>query len=387
MPLKSAAIVGAGIAGLVTALSLARRGIASDVFEQAPQLGEMGAGLQLSPNATRILGRLGVLDEITKHWRRADHIRLSSGVTMKPLAALPVGRFAETRWGSPYGVLHRSTLQQALVSAVLREPLCRLHLGHRIEDADLIALAEIAGRRHQLLIGADGVWSRVRSRITGAPAIRFSGNVAWRFTVAGTDAPGFLDPTDVTAYLGPGSHLVTYPLKEIGGFNIVAIAAGMNPGETWMASGSEAQKSALLHQFAGWHADIRELLSDAGAMTYWPLFEAGDGHWHNGVDTVLVGDAAHAMMPFAAQGAAMAIEDGFELAAQLSTLPVPQALTAWEVSRKARATRVRKRGAFNKFAYHARGPFRIGRDIVLSLKSPESLARDLDWLYGHDAGG
>lgn len=388
MSIKTAAIIGAGMAGLTAALALARHGIRCDIFEQAPQLAEVGAGLQISPNASRILAELGALDEIERHWSEPDRVRLVSGVTLKQLATVPTGKFARKRWGAPYGVMHRSTLQQALLTQVLHNPLCRLHLGHRVEPADHTAIAEITGTPSDLLVGADGAWSSVRKLIEGRPDIGFSGNVAWRFTVPAAVAPAFLDPSNVTAFLGPNSHLVAYPLKEIDGFNIVAIAAGMDPGETWGTEGSAGQRALLLRQFAGWNMEICTLLASLERATFWPLYEASDGRWQNGRDTVLIGDAAHAMMPFSAQGAAMAIEDAFELAGEVSgPLPLPEALARFETTRKARAARVRHRGAFNKFVYHARGPIRLGRDMVLSLRSPESLAGDLDWLYGYRAKG
>jgi len=140
----------------------------------------------------------------------------------------------------------------------------------------------------------------------------------------------------------------------------------------------------LVRQFAGWNAEITKLLSRSPRPTFWPLHEVTSGRWHNGRDLVLIGDAAHAMMPFSAQGAAMAIEDGFVLANEVKkSSSLPAALTGFEAQRTSRAARVKARGSFNRFAYHARGPFRIGRDIVLSLRPPQSLAADLDWLYGY----
>ncbi|MFA7413815.1 MAG: FAD-dependent monooxygenase [Rhizobium sp.] len=387
MSIKTAAIIGAGMAGLTAGLSLARHGIRCDILEQAPQLGEVGAGLQISPNASRILDELGVLAEIESHWLEPEEIRLVSGTSLKRLAAVPAGTFARERWGAPYGVLHRSTLQQALLAAVLHNPLCRLHLGCRVETADPATAERLTGTCPDLIIGADGAWSNTRSEIEGSPKVAFSGNVAWRFTIPRKDAPTFLDPRNVTAFLGPRTHMVCYPLKEIDGFNIVAIATGISPGESWYTEGSEAQKALLLRQFHDWNEAILHVLRSATKANYWPLYQAGSGRWQNGRDTVLIGDAAHAMMPFAAQGAAMAIEDAFELAGLVATYPLPQALGAYETQRKERAGRVRDRGAFNKFAYHARGPVRLGRDIVLALRSPQSLASDLDWLYGYRAKG
>ncbi len=386
MSIKHAAIVGAGVAGLTSALSLAARGISSDIIEQAPQLGEVGAGLQLSPNATRVLDQLGVLPELERHWFEPEAISLVSGTDLRPLASVPAGDFARKRWGHPYGVLHRSTLQQGLLRAVLNQPLCRLHLGHRVQGAGPDSIRAITEKKPDLVIGADGAWSVARDSIAGSPSVSFSGNIAWRFTIDQAAAPAFLSRAGVTAYLGAKAHLVSYPLREIDGFNLVAIAAGTKSDESWAIDADAARRAMLLEQFSGWHRDIRTILSGADRPTFWPLYQASQGNWHNGRDTVLIGDAAHAMMPFSAQGAAMAIEDAFSLAAHVARAPLPFALEAFSIERKARAERVRARGDFNRFAYHARGPFRIGRDIVLSLRPPERLAADLDWLYGHRIG-
>lgn len=374
------------MAGLTAALALARKGISSDIIEQAPQLGEVGAGLQLSPNATRVLASLGVLSDLEQHWLEPNAISLVSGKDLRHLASVPAGDFARKRWGYPYGVLHRSTLQQALLRAVLNQPLCRLHLGQRVQGIGAEALGSITGRKPDLVIGADGAWSVARDAIPGSPTVSFSGNIAWRFTIPQSGAPSSLSRNGVTAYLGAKAHLVSYPLKEIDGFNLVAIAAGTKSDESWAIDADAARRAMLLEQFSGWHRDIRTILAGAEQPTFWPLYEASDGNWHNGRDTVLIGDAAHAMMPFSAQGAAMAIEDAFSLAAHVARAPLPLALATFSTERKARATRVKARGDFNRFAYHARGPFRIGRDIVLSLRSAEKLAADLDWLYGHRIG-
>lgn len=384
MAVEHAIISGAGVAGLSAALSLAQAGIRCDIYEKAPQLAEVGAGLQIAPNASRILSTLGVLADLEAVWNEPERIDLLSGSHLKRLASVPVGAYARKRWGAPYGVLHRATLQQALLAAVLREPLCRLNLGVTV---DPVAETLPGGRKPDLVVGADGVWSRMRAVVPSCPIPAFSGNIAWRFTVPGADAPSFLDLSAVSAFLGPDAHVVAYPLAEIGGFNIVAITAGNSPGETWNAtSGDNVRLDLLMRRFEGWHADIRKMLEAAREPRFWPLYQAGDGNWHNGVDTVLIGDAAHAMMPFAAQGAAMAIEDAFELAQAVSgPLPVAEALKAFEARRKPRIARARERAAFNRFAYHAKGPVRIARDLVLSMRSPQSLGESFDWLYGYRA--
>ncbi|WP_377299397.1 FAD-dependent monooxygenase [Rhizobium sp. SGZ-381] len=387
MAITHAVIVGAGMAGLTTALALAARGIRSDIIEQAPHLAEVGAGLQISPNASRILARLGVLADLEAVWTEPERIAISSGKSLRQLAHVPAGRFARERWRAPYGVMHRATLQRGLQAAVDKNPLCRLHLGIRIGADWRQSIASVVGATPDVTIGADGVWSRMREEIANAPEPDFSRNVAWRFTVPTEKAPAFLMPQAVTAYVGPSCHLVCYPLREAGGFNVVAIASGVSPGETWEVHASLEQKRMLLRQFKGWHPQILSLLTGMESGKFWPLYQVSDGRWHNGRDVVLVGDAAHAMMPFAAQGAAMAIEDGWELAARLAMTPVlADALSTYESVRRARIARVRNRGAFNRFAYHVRGPLRLGRDMVLALRPPQALAADLDWLYGYDAG-
>ncbi|MFK0339732.1 FAD-dependent monooxygenase [Agrobacterium deltaense] len=393
MPIKSVAIVGAGIAGLTAALSFARYGVDCDIIEQAGELTEVGAGLQLSPNAARILAELGVLPEIEERWTEPVSVELASGKSLATLLSLPMGAVARKRWGAPYGVLHRSTLQNALLQAVTRNPLCRLHLGKRIENATVDVIAATTFRDHDLIVGADGVWSAARFAVPSAPTATFSGNIAWRFTVAANDVPSAINKSAVTAYLGSGGHIVAYPLKEVGGFNIVAIALGADPGATWRAESSGRQKAMLLEQFRGFSPDIVRLLDSSENPTFWPLYQAGPGRWHNGRDTVLIGDAAHAMMPFAAQGAAMAIEDAFELAGATAggnaekPLPLPQALASFEALRLPRIEKARKRASLNRFAYHATGPVRIARDFVFSTRPTEAFLNDFDWLYGYRAKG
>jgi salicylate hydroxylase len=387
MHLDKVAIVGAGMAGLAAALSFSRIGIACDIFEEADALVEVGAGLQMSPNASAILREFGILDDLERVWTEPREIALASGRSLRRLASVPADEFARDRWGAPYGVLHRATLQLALLKSVEANPLCTVRLGTPIRGNPRQALRELAGISYPLIIGADGVWSNIRASVPNAPQPDFSGNIAWRFTVPLSEAPDWLPRDSVTALLGPSTHLVAYPLSEMGVINVVAIASGISPGETWDAAASESQRRMLVQQFRAWSPEVTKLLSRAGQPTFWPLHQVTAGRWHNGSDVVLIGDAAHAMMPFAAQGAAMAIEDAFVLALEVrKATSLPAALSNFETVRAARAAKVRARGAFNRFAYHARGPFRVGRDIVLSLRPPQSLAADFDWLYGFRAG-
>ena len=385
MTISHAAIIGAGIAGLTTALALARHGISSDIFEQADALTEVGAGLQISPNAARCLDKVGVLSRLESQWREPARVALAAGSSLRQLAYVPVGE-ARQRWKAPYGTLHRATLQSALRHAVDEEPLAALFLGTRIDKASTQTLQTMTRQNADVIICADGVWSHSRRQIPGAPTARFSGNIAWRFVLSSEDAPSFLDRESVTAFLGSKAHLVAYPLRDVGGFNLVAIAAGASAGETWHTEVDSSWKTSLEHHFKNWHPALKALFS-ADTPTFWPLYQASEGNWHNGTDTIAIGDAVHAMMPFSAQGAAMAIEDSMELSAFLAEKPVPQAFEAFTAHRKPRLKQLAKRTAFHKFAYHASGPTRLGRDLVLAFRSPEQLAHEMDWLYGYEAYG
>lgn len=383
---RAVAIIGAGIGGLTAALCLARRGFEVDIIERAEALTEVGAGLQLSPNASRILIELGLLSKLEGYWSEPEHIGLVDGVTLSPLASVSAGDFARRRWHAPYAVMHRASLQKVLLSAVEAEPRCRLQLGHQIDTPDEQTIAKLTGRRPDIIVGADGIWSRLRNSVPGAGRVSFSGNVAWRMTLARDTAASLLKPNQVTAFLGPRAHLVAYPLREVDGFNLVAIIEGKETDSVWVGKDSDERRQDCLNAFSRWNTGIRSLLEMAAAPTYWPLCTVDDGAWQDGRKTVLIGDAAHAMTPFAAQGAAMAIEDAFELSDCLATgTNVPQALATFEAKRRPRIARVRRRAAFNHFAYHARGALRLGRDIVLKLKGPDALAADLDWLYGYGA--
>ena len=172
---------------------------------------------------------------------------------------------------------------------------------------------------------------------------------------------------------------MVYPLRGAGLLNAVVVTRGV-PAEPARSPADGARALAL--SLADWHPSIRRMVAASQAPSAWPLHEVADGHWTAGEDIALIGDAAHAMMPFAAQGAAMAIEDAFDLAESF-TRSGASSLEAFARRRRERVARVRKRGDFNRFAYHARGPIRMGRDLVLAMRRPESLAADLDWLYGY----
>jgi salicylate hydroxylase len=390
LTVRNILIIGAGMGGLTTALSFARAGHEVHLVEQAPALSEVGAGLQVSPNASRILIGLGLGEALQRAMVHPHEIVLASGGSLRKITHVPCGAFAAERWGAPYGVMHRADLQTLLLDAVNAQPNCHLHLGQRISSTGIGELANRLGLpRPDLVVGADGVWSEIRKLIKGTPSPRFSGQVAWRFKVPTDVARPVLNPASVTAFLGPRTHLVAYPLEKGKTVNMVAITRGNDPGQTWAQREQPDRRQDLLAAFSGWHRDLIAILRQAPEMTRWPLYELPDGPWHDGANTIVIGDAAHAMTPFAAQGAAMAIEDGYELAQACNGVEGELAATlqAYQARRRARVSRTRSRGAFNQFAYHARGPIRLGRDLVLALRQPENLAAELDWLYGYRATG
>lgn len=389
-------IAGAGVAGLTAALAFAVRGYPVRVFEKAPRLDEVGAGIQLSPNATGILDRLGVLPGLRHAAVRPDAVVLRDASSLAELGRVPLGAAAEWRWKAPYLTAHRADLQGALLTHVAREPGIELTTGTAVRDMSphplgVTVSVESGGRIEQasgmLLIAADGVWSELRRLVGGQPKSRFSGQVAWRRTVRAESAAGRALAEigvggAVTAFLAPGFHLITYPVRSGDALNIVAFTSGRAIGETWSGTMDNAVLKQAMRRTA---PALLALAGDVGEWTVWPIHSAPPlAAWTHPSGVALIGDAAHAMTPYAAQGAAMAIEDGETLAGHVLARPdsLTAALAAWEKERRLRIERVARRGRLNHFAWHAAGPFAAARNAMLRMRRPEKLATGLDWLYG-----
>ncbi|MGB3646274.1 MAG: FAD-dependent monooxygenase [Mesorhizobium sp.] len=388
-------IAGAGIAGLTAALAFARRGFEIRLFEQAAQIEAIGAGIQLSPNATHILDRLGVLDRLLPYAVQPQAVVLKDAGRLSTLAKVPLGESGKRRWRAPYLVAHRGDVQEALLATVRHTPQIEPFTDARIEavaaDAQgVTATLSIHGEKVResgsLLVGADGVWSTART-LVGGGASRFTGELAWRATLTAESPAGaafarIADPFCVTAFLHAGFHLVAYPMRGGAAFNLVAFTRGGRMAQGWSG---EADIRTLRQAMRRTAPALAGLADEAGPWSAWPVHTV-DRHqaWTSPEGIVLIGDAAHAMTPFAAQGAAMAIEDAATLAAQVDRAGANPAgaLASWEVERKARVAKVARRGSLNHLAWHAAGPVALARNLMLALRPGDKLAADLDWLYG-----
>ena len=388
-----ALIVGAGIGGLTAAIALSRGGFETAVFERAAVLEEFGAGLQLTPNATRILERLDALATVRRHALAPRAIRILRGRDDAPLARLPL-ESAQARWGAPYLVLHRADLQRALVEAVARAPAATLTLGAEVgglaADEAGVALGVRCGaiglrERGDVAIGADGLRSIVRERLGlgDRDAAAFSGRVAFRAQIEGDLVADRWREPEVTLRLGPRAHLVHYPLRDGAVVNVVAVIEsgwrrekGDHP---WDGAGDRA---SLLRAFAGWSRDVRALLGAAPEWRAWPLYDRPPAATLAAGRVALLGDAAHPMLPFLAQGASQAIEDAGALAASLAAIPAPaEALAAYSQRRAARVARVQAEARAQARLYHMAGLPALARDLGMRALGAERLLRRYDWLY------
>jgi salicylate hydroxylase len=349
-------IAGAGIGGLTAALALLKRGFDVDVYEQAPELKEIGAGLQLSANGNRVLYALGVGAELTRLACEATgkEVRLwNSGQTWK---LFDLGAVSVARYGFPYFTVYRPDLLEILARAVRREKADAIHLGARCtgcgQDGSRVILhfegGEAAG---DALVGADGVHSRIRQALFGADAPEFTGLVAWRGTIPMSRLPDHMRRLVGTNWIGPGAHVVHYPVHEGEYMNFVGIVERSDwRVESWTAQGTPAECAA---DFRGWHRDVHAMIRNIDAPFKWALMGRPPmARWTVGRATLL-GDACHPALPMLAQGAVMAIEDGFILARALAENgDVATALARYERARHERTRRVVAGSADNAKRFH-----------------------------------
>jgi salicylate hydroxylase len=383
-------IAGGGIGGLSAALSIARIGIPVDILEQTQQLETAGAGLQLSPNATRVLIELGLAERLQTTLVAPEAIRVMNAGNGKEIVRIPLGRTAEARYGAPFWVMHRADLQAALADAVRARTDINLSLGTRVEDfathangitVQTRAFGQISEQSGTVFIGADGLWSATRARLRRDRAPTFRHKTAWRALVPAADVAAQWRQPLVHLWLGRDTHLVHYPVKGGALINIVAIADDEWQATTW---NGPSDRKDVLRRFSRWDwaESARLLLSAPEQWSKWALHDRTGAHRGRG-PVALLGDASHPMLPFLAQGAGMAIEDGAVLAAHLAQFPdkPAKALRGYEKERRRRTERVQKTARKQGSIYGYSGPEGAIRNLVMRMKGGDKLLSRYDWLY------
>ena len=393
MSMPDAMVAGGGIGGMTAALALAANGLSVVVLEQADALTEVGAGLQLSPNASRVLHALGLQDGLQRvafvptalqfrHWRSGRMIHQA-----------PLGETMLSRYGAPYYHVHRGDLLDLLVHAARQQPLIQVHTGARVtachQTSDRVEVDSTAGVFSAgLLVGADGIHSTIARLLHGDVTPRFTGQVAWRMLVpADKLSAGLIEPVS-SAWWGPRKHFVHYYVR--GGELVNCVCVVEKQGwreESWTTRGDHDELRA---DFAGWHPVIGQLVdhADSHSLFKWALHDrAPMSQWGQGRITLL-GDACHATLPFMAQGAAMAIEDAAMLAAcvadvatQGAQTDVATALQRYETLRRPRTTRVQRGSRRNARVFHLSGVPAWCRDRIAG----QAAQRTSDWLFRYDA--
>jgi salicylate hydroxylase len=382
------AIIGGGLGGLSAALHLLKAGHDVQVYEQSPRIGEIGAGIQISPNASRLLIRLGLKDAMDRVGVRPAAVHQRRWDDGRTLQRAPVGSAVETTFGAPYYHFHRGDLAELLGAAV---PADRLHVGHRL--ADLEQKGERVEARFEngatadadLVVGADGIHSRVRHLVFGAEKPRFTGCIAWRGLVPAERVASLGIEVASHNWMGPDGHVVHYWVASRRFMNVVCVTEhGTWTDESWTTRG---KVSDALERYDGWHPTVRRLIEAFPETFVWALHDRLPlPRWSDGRVTLL-GDACHPMLPFMAQGAAQSIEDGATLAALLVKTPgdVPGVLKSYEELRKPRATRLQEASAANRTRFHLPdGPEQQKRDEAMAASGDRSIA-NIGWLYMHDA--
>lgn len=394
-------VVGGGIGGLACALALGRAGLDVQVLEQASAFGEVGAGLQLGPNAVRVLAHWGLSDALKACAAFPEALQVRDALSGARLGRLGLGQPVRERYGQSYATLHRADLHALLLQAARQLPQVNLALNARVarytESAEGVRVSGDDTTEHaaRALIGADGLWSRVRSQLLGAQPVRASGHLAYRGMVQSADLPAALRAPLVTAWLGPRLHVVHYPVRQGDWFNLVVVvqgelgqghggALGADP-QSWT---HQAHAADLRRTLGATHADLLHMVDAVPHWTLWPLNDrppitGPQAHARGRV--ALLGDAAHPLRPYLAQGAAMALEDAWTLGRLVEQHPAgteidwPQVLQRFASTRWARNARVQSRSQRNGSIFHASGALRWGRNAAMALLG-ESLL-DLPWLY------
>ena len=388
-------VAGAGIGGLTASLALAAKGFRVVVLEKAERLEEIGAGLQLSPNASRVLVELGLQPRLAGRAVTPEAISLMSVRRGGEVARLPLGEAAAFRAGAPYYVVHRGDLQAALHAEVREHHDIELRLGWQFEDvashAKGLTVVQRSGMMRQqdlalALIGADGIWSAVRHHLFPEVQPQFSGLIAWRGTLEATQLPREYASRGVQLWMGPNAHMVAYPISGARQINIVAVVPGTWNRPGWNVLGDSNE---LRDVFAAprWPGPARMMIAAVDGWRKYALFTVPDaGEWTQGA-IALLGDSAHAMLPFAAQGAGMAIEDAAVLARCLAETrneggpAIAVALQRYARERRPRVARIQRTARRNGRIYHLSGPAALARDLAIKAMGAKRLLALQDWIY------
>ncbi|MEP6823840.1 MAG: FAD-dependent monooxygenase [Ramlibacter sp.] len=385
-------VAGGGIGGLAAALAATRAGCTVRVFEQAAEFAEIGAGIQLGPNATRLLHGWGLepaLAQVAAAPQRLVVRRVGDGAR---LAVLALGAAFAARYGAPYLTVHRAVLHGVLLRAAAAAG-ASLQTGQRIvqfSQPEAVVRLELEDRREiegDVLVVADGIWSRLRAQLLGDGPAHATGHLAYRALLDQRTLPQHLRSQEVCVWLGPHSHTVAYPVRGGESLNLVVVVEGgvLQPLLEWGAQAAGADLQAVL---GGVCKELQELVQAAAQWGVWSLHERAPVHSAEAMAqgrVALLGDAAHPMRPYLAQGAAMALEDAAELARVLTmvdgrVVDVPLALRRYALNRWQRCARVQRVAQRNASVFHATGPLQWGRDAALRLLGRRLL--DQPWLYG-----
>lgn len=379
-------IVGGGIGGIGAGLALARAGHRVQVFERSAAFGEIGAGIQLGPNVMRMFERLGVKEAMLDIGFRPTALVMRDAIEGSEVARVPLGAGFEARFGQPYGVIHRADLHAVLLDALKAEPNAELLTERDVEgfaqDPDGVTLRfkDGAAARGRALIGADGLWSRIRQQVIGDGKPIVSGHIAYRAVLPMEEVPPGISRDEMTVWVGPRVHLVHYRLRRGSLMNLVAVFHSDRYAEGWNESGDVAE---LERHFAAARPEVRALLAKINAWKYWVLcWREPRRGWSQGRVTLL-GDAAHPTLQYLAQGANQALEDAVCLTDMLAAhgADLPAAFRAYEDARVLRTGRVQLMSKVYGEVFHAAHVTAELRNAMLANRTAEQSWDGMAWLY------
>jgi salicylate hydroxylase len=379
-------VAGGGIGGLITAYALASKGFPVRLFEQAPEFKELGAGIQLGPNIFRAIERVGLKASMIDDAWVPPSIEMRDALSGDLVTAIPLGEPFTKRFEQPYAVTHRADIHGVYLRACQGNNLVALENSRKVDDfvdeGDGVAIRLEGGEevRGRALIGCDGMWSKVRGRIVGDGEPRVSGHIAYRAVLKREDVPDDLWRPDVVLWAGPKTHFVHYPLRRGTLYNLVAVFHSDRYVEGWNTVGDPEE---LFKRFKGQRPEVLRLLERIETWRMWVLCDREPvKHWSKGRVTLL-GDAAHPMLQYLAQGACMASEDAVALAEQVAASPhdIPGAFKAYEQQRYLRTGRVQLMARVYGEFYHAAGVTAELRNQMLGGRTPEQAYDSMAWLY------